>query len=393
MGNMWDESMKMYPYIGSQTNLALLRHTFRSGAMVQFNHLQYESDVYSHKGDQLTTLLLDELTSFTEFQFWYMITRLRSVAGLSCRCYATTNPDATSWVRALIEWYLLPNGIADPKKAGKIRYLYHEDDGITHWASTREELARRCEIPVEWVRSFAFIPATIEDNQILLQSDPSYVGRLSPSRIERERLLHGNWNVKTEGKIFKQEEFRSFVIEPKFKLKIITIDTASKTKEASDYSVLQCWGLGEQGIYLIAQLRGKWKLPELELMAIAFAEQFRDALIFIEDIGAGTALIQRLERLIKRPIMPITRTRDKFSRAYECQAWVEQSYVFLNPTADYYLPFIGEVTAFTADDSHAHDDQVDCMLDAIEKLLINPIPAASYANDAMKEIRLSSPIN
>jgi predicted phage terminase large subunit-like protein len=150
---------------------------------------------------------------------------------------------------------------------------------------------------------------------------------------------------------------------------------------------MQCWGYGEQGIYLLDQLRGKWQLPELKIMATSFIERHSDVQkIFIEDIGSGTSLIQELERTIKKPFTAITRTKDKFSRAYECQSYVSSGYVFLNPMASYYLDLIGEITSFTADDSHEHDDQVDCMMDAINKLLIDPIPAARMqGKNAMNE--------
>ena len=48
-------------------------------------------------------------------------------------------------------------------------------------------------------KSFTFIPATLDDNIALNQQDPNYKANLlALNRVERERLLHGNWKVKPE---------------------------------------------------------------------------------------------------------------------------------------------------------------------------------------------------
>jgi predicted phage terminase large subunit-like protein len=54
--------------------------------------------------------------------------------------------------------------------------------------------------------SFTFIPATLEDNVILTNTDPDYKANLSIlSRVERERLLLGNWKIRpSAGSYFPQ---------------------------------------------------------------------------------------------------------------------------------------------------------------------------------------------
>ena len=45
-------------------------------------------------------------------------------------------------------------------------------------------------------------------------------------------------------------------------------DTAVKKKEANDYQVAECWGLGDDGkLYLIDMLRDKFEAYELEKSA------------------------------------------------------------------------------------------------------------------------------
>jgi predicted phage terminase large subunit-like protein len=53
-------------------------------------------------------------------------------------------------------------------------------------------------------KSFTFIAATLADNQKLLELDPNYKANLlAMNRVERERLLNGNWKIKpTAGSYF-----------------------------------------------------------------------------------------------------------------------------------------------------------------------------------------------
>lgn len=50
-------------------------------------------------------------------------------------------------------------------------------------------------------------------------------------------------------------------------------------------------------------------------------------------------------------------------------AYIESGHVMLPENAPFTNDFIAECEAFTADDSHLHDDQVDPMIDAIIEML------------------------
>ena len=106
-----------------------------------------------------------------------MFSRVRSAAGLPCKIRATCNPDAESWVKELVQWYLLPTGTPDPRKYNVMRYFLRINEQL-YWASTPEELVKDHDCNLIDVKSFVFIPSTIEDNQILLQNDPGYIANL-----------------------------------------------------------------------------------------------------------------------------------------------------------------------------------------------------------------------
>ena len=97
-GGLWDTALQMYMPLGISYKTQPYQITFPSGAKITFSHLQYEKDVYSYQGSQIPLICFDELTHFTETQFWYMLSRNRSMCGVKPYIRATCNPDADSWV-------------------------------------------------------------------------------------------------------------------------------------------------------------------------------------------------------------------------------------------------------------------------------------------------------
>jgi predicted phage terminase large subunit-like protein len=177
---------------------------FPSGATITFSHLHNEYDVNDWQGSQIPLIGYDELTHFTEKQFWYMLSRNRSMCGVRPYIRATCNPDADSWVADLVSWYIdQDTGYPLPERSGIIRYFVRTDDKMI-WANTRQELLNK--FPGSLPKSFTFIPATLEDNVILNNQDPDYRANLEMmTRVERERLLHGNWKIKpVAGSYFPQ---------------------------------------------------------------------------------------------------------------------------------------------------------------------------------------------
>lgn len=180
------------------------------------------------------------------------------------------------------------------------------------------------------------------------------------------------------GGLIKGEWFHRYNILPLIKYRRMYADTAQKTQERHDYSVLQCWGLGVDGkIYLIDQIRGKWEAPELKRKTIdfwnkhiAFNEK-QGALqrIGVEDKASGTGLIQDIQRENQIPIFAIQRNKDKYTRVLDVQGYIEAGYVSIPDNLPFVSDFVAECEAFTADDSHAHDDQIDPMCDAIVEML------------------------
>lgn len=207
-GGLWDTSMQIYanPRLAGIPKETTLEWDFPAKSTVKFAHLQYENDVLSWQGAQIPLIIFDELTHFTKSQFFYMMSRNRSTCGVKPYMRATTNPMADSWVREFIDWWIDPNtGLAIAERSGKIRYFIQLNDQII-WHESKAALHEKyagC-LP----KSFTFISASIFDNQKLLQADPGYLSNLHAlPRVERERLLNGNWNIRPSAGLYFQKGY------------------------------------------------------------------------------------------------------------------------------------------------------------------------------------------
>lgn len=262
VGSIWEEARGLYPLLGAKMiESPSLEATFPSGALIQFLHLQHEKTVHDHQGKQYALIAFDELTHFEEQQFWYMVSRLRSVSGVAPYMRCTTNPDPDHFVRRLIAWWvgipecadcqtgdcrLVEHGYANPDRSGVVRY-FTRIGGALYWADTREDCEQivrdhGLEVGVTAdVMSFTFISSKLDDNPALLSRDPGYKARLMAlPEVDRERLLGGNWNIRPEaGKYISLDMFAT-----RWTPSEIELDQHERPKNmhvyiASDYAVTE----------------------------------------------------------------------------------------------------------------------------------------------------------
>ncbi len=182
------------------------------------------------------------------------------------------------------------------------------------------------------------------------------------------------------GNIIKGEHFERYTVTPKMKWRLVFADTAQKTKERNDFSVFEEWGMGIDGkIYLLDLIRGKWEAPELQRRAIAFWQKcrIRDSEFYgharklkVEDKSSGTGLVQTLKLPpYNIPVEGIERDKDKLTRVMDALPYIEARQICVPEAAPFTNDFIAECEAFTADDSHDFDDQIDPLVDAIADML------------------------
>jgi len=182
------------------------------------------------------------------------------------------------------------------------------------------------------------------------------------SQFQQEPVIKG-------GNLFKLAWFRWWTVLPKMRYKFITADTAQKTKEQNDFSVLQCWGVSmDSDIYLLDMKRGKWEAPDLRKEAKLFYKKHDNKIngalrkMYIEDKSSGSSLIQDFKK-DKMKIGAIQRSVDKVSRANDTAPQIEAGRVYLNEDIKDISELTAEATAFP---NAKHDDTLDPMMDAIE---------------------------
>lgn len=177
--------------------------------------------------------------------------------------------------------------------------------------------------------------------------------------------------VSAAGALFDMSGFREWSELPEFEWTCIYADTAQKTGERNDYSVLQLWGKTATAIYLIDQVRGKWEAPELETTTLAFWQKHRETYrprgMKVEDKVSGTGLIQSLRRK-GVPVEGIQRDRDKYTRGLDAAPWIATGMVWIPREAPYGVALRAELQMFDGLGT-GHDDQVDPMMDAIAEML------------------------
>ncbi len=205
-GALFDESQRWYPLLGGEANLVKAQWKFPKNEKVQFAHLQHEKTLAQWHGSQISRLYFDELCTFTEKQFWYLLSRCRTTLPVKPQIRATCNPDAESWVADLLSWWIGDDGFPIKERSGILRYFVRINNDLV-WADNLDELKTKYpEIPA---KSLTFIPASIQDNKILLENDPDYLANLyALHEIDKQRLLLGNWKIKAEaGVVFNRAWF------------------------------------------------------------------------------------------------------------------------------------------------------------------------------------------
>lgn len=214
-GGLWDESVKIYAGIpGADPVQTVLEWKFSGGGKIKFAHLEHENTVNDWQGSQIPLIIFDELCHFSRAQFWYLLSRNRSMCGVRPYVRASCNPDADSWVAQLIEWWIdQETGLPIPARAGVVRWFARIGDALI-WGDTPADLPVQKTPDGQIVppKSLTFVPAKLTDNAALMAADPNYYANLmSLPLVERERLLGGNWKIRPSAGLYFQRSWCEMV--------------------------------------------------------------------------------------------------------------------------------------------------------------------------------------
>lgn len=384
-GGLWDESMKMYHGMGASPHETKREWTFPSGMTIKFSHLQHEKDKYNWQGSQMPFIGFDEITHFTESQFFYMISRARSTSGVPAYIRGTCNPDPDSWVAKFLEWWIDQDetspgyGLAIPDRAGVLRWFIRINDEMI-WADDIEELEfiyGEDFIKENPPMSVTFIPAKVTDNKILMEKDPSYMAKLnSMGRVDRARLKDGNWKVKAvAGNVFRKMWFTVVDAPPvNVKGRVRYWDRAAT--EVNENNKNPDWTRGVRmsmdhsgNVYVehVASIRGTPNAVERLIKNTATQDGIKYPVRIEQDPGsAGKMEANYYVRLLAGfDVAARPATQDKLTRAKPFSSQAEAGNVFIVKGA-WNEEYLTELENFPS--STAHDDQVDASSGAFNDL-------------------------
>ena len=155
---------------------------FSNGSIIDFGYCATENDVSQYQSAEYDVIRFDELTHFTEYQYVYMLSRVRGAKPFPRQVKSSTNPGSVghAWVKARFIDPAPPNTVITA------------DNGTTR----------------------VFIPSLLDDNTFLMQADPGYKARLMAlPEAERKALLYGVWDI-FEGQYFPEFDSAKHVIDP-----------------------------------------------------------------------------------------------------------------------------------------------------------------------------------
>lgn len=195
-----DRARNYYPLLGGEYKASEHRWHFPSGAKVSMGHCQHDGSEYMYQGREFQYIAFDEAGQFLPKQILYLFSRCRSTAGIKKRIRYATNPGGPSHQFLKDRFYIgeYPTGN---------QTFFEQIDFELNGKKHQESISR------------VYIPAKLDDNPTLANSDPTYRAMLMQlPEVERMRLLEGRWDS-FEGQVFTElnrqvHECKPFDIPP-----------------------------------------------------------------------------------------------------------------------------------------------------------------------------------
>lgn len=383
-GGILDFSMKWYKPLGAR--LSDTTWKFPSGASITMSHMEYEKDRFKFDGAQVAHVFFDQVEMFTRQQVLYMLSRLRSDAGIRGRIFMSANPpkDKTGdWLLpTFLDWYIGDDGYAIPERSGITRYFCMVNDK-PEWGS-KENLEKTFGHPM----SFCFIRSSVFDNKILLENQPDYISKLNGlSFVDRERQLSGNWKIKEAQGLFFKRDWVQIILpnEVPSDLKIVrSWDLAATPKTETnnpDYTASVKIGISKltKRIYVLDAEHFRLSVGQRDVRMTETAIKDGHSVSGTIPKDAGQAGVDQSQRLIRELFMgfnyralPANRSRgNKVTRFQAFSAQAEHGNVFI-VAGKWNDEYITELEMFDGSDRN-HDDLVDATSDAIHALTASQV--------------------
>ncbi|NCB79641.1 MAG: hypothetical protein EOM41_06710 [Bacilli bacterium] len=339
-----DKCLEYYPPESYKYNSSDKLLQMVNGSKIKFGYLETDSDMYRYQGAEYSAIYFDELTHFSEKAYMFLQSRLRNTKGYPNIIRASANPiPFKQWV--------------------KDRFINGDK---------------------------LYIKSTLADNPYL--DTEEYTKRLlGLPDLEREALLHGNWDL-SFGSVFKREHFKVisqdtysaitrldddmdidfYLDEGESLSKIITymsVDVAVTDNKKSDASAFTIGTIdGNNDKYVLAQINGRWLSDELLNRILKCARDYNVQYIGIEDSSVSKTFIENIESAISLRNLPYVIIRLKPQGRNKVARIQQYLLSAINQNKLYFVENISEDFVMEAINfpEGEHDDSLDSLAYFIE---------------------------
>ena len=169
-----------------------------------------------------------------------------------------------------------------------------------------------------------------------------------------------------EGNIIGRDWWDFYDELPQINTWVMSVDAAFKDEDQSDFVAIQIWGKTNADIYLIDAVKKHLSFPDTIVEIRRLRAMYPECkTTLIEDRANGSAIIRML-RYEMTGVIAVQPIGSKMARVQAILGAIEAGNVHLPKNKRFTGEFIEECSAFP---NAAHDDQVDAMSQALNRLI------------------------
>jgi len=272
------------------------------------------------------------------------------------------------------EWLMsFKTRLAPHSKVILIMTRWHEDD-LAGRLLLNEENIKLLRFPCECEEEGDLLHRSIGDALCPeIGKDNAWLAAYKASMVTTEGTMA--WNAMfqgrpsaMEGNIIQRDwwEYYKSTDMPQINTWAMSVDASFKDEDQSDFVAIQVWGKNGPNIYLIDAVKKHLNFPDTIMEIRRLRGMYPDCkTTLIEDKANGSAIITMLRREMTG-IVAVQPIGSKMARVQAILGAIESGNVHVPEDKRFTADFVDECSSFP---NAAHDDQVDCMSQALNRLI------------------------
>lgn len=271
------------------------------------------------------------------------------------------------------EWLMsMKTRLAPHSKVILIMTRWHEDD-LAGRLLAEEENIKLLRFPCECEEKNDLLGREIGDALCPeIGKDNKWLEEYKKGLISQEGSM--TWNAlfqgrptAMEGNVIERDWWEYYEELPEdIPTYIMSVDASFKDDDQSDFVALQVWGKKHHDIYLIDAVKKHLNFPDTIMEIRRLRGMYPECkTTLIEDRANGSAIITMLRREMNG-IIAVQPIGSKMARVQAILGAIESGNVHLPKNKRFTGDFVEECSSFP---NAAHDDQVDCMSQALNRLI------------------------